>query len=152
MHLKVVRNVFTNEATIGDLYIDGKFFCHTLENPDRGLHQNNSLLKIKAYNLFKPTAIPLGIYKVDVNMRASFGKLLPQILNVKGFDPVTLQRGSFVNSLKGLILIGYKQGKNSLFNCNTIESDLIDLLLNEEDITLEITKNDIIYNQFKSTK
>ena len=33
--------------TIGKLYIDGKYFCDTIEDKDRGLTQNMPLSEIK---------------------------------------------------------------------------------------------------------
>ena len=53
--------------TIGKLYIDGKYFCDTLEDKDRGLLQSmteNEILKIKVKD---QTAIPTGKYKIDMN-------------------------------------------------------------------------------------
>ena len=148
MHLKLIRNTFTKDTTIGDLYIDGKFFCYTLESPDKGLKQNDSSFKIKLTNLFKPSAIPIGVYKVDLNMKVEFGRLLPEIQNVKGYKLVAIKKGSFISHTTGCISIGYKKGNDALFNSISIEQDLIDLLLNEDDITLEITNEDIIVNEF----
>ncbi len=151
MHLKLIRNTFTKETTIGDLYIDGKFFCHTLESRNKNLNQNDSLFKIKFANLFKSCAIPTGIYKIDLNVKINFGKLLPQILNVKGYKSVVIHRCCFISPPKGSISVGYKAGNNSLFISKTIEQDLIDLLLNDDIITLEITNEDTILNEFNKS-
>jgi hypothetical protein len=37
MELKIIRNKTNNEYTEGKLYIDGAYFCDTLEDKDRGL-------------------------------------------------------------------------------------------------------------------
>jgi hypothetical protein len=48
MKLKLVRELFTPTETMGSLFIDGKFFCYTLEDKDRGLNKTDSLESIKA--------------------------------------------------------------------------------------------------------
>lgn len=148
MHLKLIRNIFTKETTIGDLYIDGKFFCHTLESVNKNLNQNDSLFKIKFANLFKPAAIPTGIYKIDINLKNNSSKLLPEILNVKGEKSVIIHKYCFISPPKKSISIGYKIAHDSLFTSKTIEQDLVDLLLNDEVVTLEITTEDTILNEF----
>ena len=48
MRIVVKRTSKMNDYTIGNLYIDGQFFCNTLEDTDRGLSDSQSLLYIKA--------------------------------------------------------------------------------------------------------
>jgi hypothetical protein len=40
MEITVKRKFKGNNYTIGSLYIDGKYFCDTLEDIDRGLTDN----------------------------------------------------------------------------------------------------------------
>ena len=47
MKITVERTFRGPKYTIGHLYIDGKYFCDTLEDPDRGLTQEMSLQEIK---------------------------------------------------------------------------------------------------------
>ncbi len=46
MNLLLLRNVFTDKSTIGDLLVDGNFFCYTLEDvvrkPDEKIPGRNS--------------------------------------------------------------------------------------------------------------
>ena len=46
MRLVLLRNVFTDKSTIGDLLIDGNFFCYTLEDvvrlPNQKIYGKNS--------------------------------------------------------------------------------------------------------------
>lgn len=69
MQLKIVRDVLAVEETLGQLLIDGKFYCFTLEHPSRPK---------KVQGL---TAIPLGDYTVQVTFSDHFSKNLPLVYN-----------------------------------------------------------------------
>ena len=140
MKLKVVREVKTEVSTIGSLFINGEFFCYTLEDKDRGLKQSDSLLYINTKKIFGLTAIPLGFYKLIVNQSPKFKRMLPRILDVKGYDGVLMHRGNSAEHTLGCILIGYKKGVNSIFESTKAETDLVNRLLlhNQEVHTIEI--------------
>jgi hypothetical protein len=140
MKLKVVRETKTDISTIGSLFINDVFFCYTLEDKDRGLKQSDSLLFIQAKKIFGLTAIPSGFYKLTVNQSPKFKRMLPRILEIKGFDGVLLHRGNTADHSLGCILIGYKKGHNSIFESTKAETDLVNRLLlhNNEVHTIEI--------------
>ena len=140
MKLKVVRETKNDVCTIGSLFINDVFFCYTLEDKDRGLKQSDSLLFIQAKKIFGLTAIPSGFYKLTVNQSPKFKRMLPRILDIKGFDGVLLHRGNSANDSLGCILIGYKKGENSIFESTKAETDLVNRLLlhNNEVHTIEI--------------
>lgn len=64
MNLKIKRIAKQKEYTIGKLYINGKYFCDTLEDTDRGLTSAMNIMKIKTIKVFGKTAIPTGVYDV----------------------------------------------------------------------------------------
>jgi hypothetical protein len=140
MKLKVVRETKNDVCTIGSLFINDVFFCYTLEDKDRGLKQSDSLLFIQAKKIFGLTAIPSGFYKLTVNQSPKFKRMLPRILDIKGFDGVLLHRGNSANDSLGCILLGYKKGHNSIFESTKAEKDLVNRLLlhNNEVHTIEI--------------
>ena len=140
MKLKVVRENKNDVCTIGSLFINDVFFCYTLEDKDRGLKQSDSLLFIQAKKIFGLTAIPSGFYKLTVNQSPKFKRMLPRILEIKGFDGVLLHRGNTADHSLGCILIGYKKGHNSIFESTKAEIDLVNRLLlhNQEVHTIEI--------------
>ena len=41
MELKLIRKEFTDRSTIGELYVNGKFECFTLEDKDRKLESGS---------------------------------------------------------------------------------------------------------------
>lgn len=140
MKLKVIREVKTEVSTIGSLFINGEFFCYTLEDKDRGLKQSDSLLFINTKKIFGLTAIPSGFYKLIVNQSSKFKRMLPRILDIKGFDGVLMHRGNSADHSLGCILVGYKKGENSIFESTKAETDLVNRLLlhNQEVHTIEI--------------
>jgi hypothetical protein len=140
MKIKVVREVFTDKSTIGSLYLNDKFFCYTLEDKDRGLDQSQSLIIIQAKKLFGITAIPYGKYPLIVNKSPKFGRLLPRLQGIKGFDGVLIHRGNSAEHSHGCILVGYKKGTDCIMESTKAEADLITILQRESTHTIEIVK------------
>ena len=133
MKLKVVRETKNDICTIGSLFINDVFFCYTLEDKDRGLKQTDTLLFIQAKKIFGVTAIPLGNYELIVNLSPKFKRMLPRILNIKGFDGVLMHRGNSADHSLGCILVGYQKGDNAIFDSTKAENDLVNLLLLHKD-------------------
>ena len=140
MKIKVVREVFTDKSTIGSLYLNDVFFCYTLEDKDRGLDQSQSLIMIQAKKLFGITAIPYGKYPLIVNKSPKFGRLLPRLQGIKGFDGVLIHRGNSAEHSHGCILVGYKKGTDCIMESTKAEADLITILQKESTHTIEIVK------------
>ena len=120
MELKIKRKAFEKEYTIGDLYIDGKFFSSTIEDCDRGLTQDMPLEEIKAKKIYGKTAIPTGTYEIDMNTISPkfqarswakpYGGKLPRLLNVPGYEGILIH--PFNSAAESLGCIGV--GKNSI--------------------------------------
>lgn len=140
MKIKVVRQVFTDKSTIGSLYVNDVFFCYTLEDKDRGLDQSQSVFTIQAKKLFGITAIPYGKYPLIVNKSPKFGRLLPRLQGIKGFDGVLIHRGNSAEHSHGCILVGYKKGTDCIMESTKAEADLITILQRESTHTIEIVK------------
>ena len=70
MELLLKRIARRETYTIGKLYIDGEYFCDTLEDTDRGLRQDMSLPVIRAKKRAGVTAIPTGRYKVTLKVQS----------------------------------------------------------------------------------
>ena len=65
MLIKLIRNQPQGKALFGQLYVDGEYFCDTLENTDY--------------------AIPAGFYRLDVTFSPRWQVLLPILYGVLGF-------------------------------------------------------------------
>ena len=72
MELKVIRKYFTDKSTIGELCVNGEFFCFTLEDVDRGLYNSQPVSEIKAKKQFGITAIPYGKYDLAMTYSNRF--------------------------------------------------------------------------------
>lgn len=106
MELKIQRVEKDNKATIGGLFIDGEFFCSTLEDVDRGLTSVDTLAKIKEIKVQNQTAIPSGRYEVIIDMSTRFKKLMPHIINVPGFEGIRIHPGNSDVDTDGCIILG----------------------------------------------
>ena len=105
MKILVDRKWKKETYTIGNLYINGKLFCNTLEDRDRGLKKTDSLSVIKSKKVYGETAIPTGKYGVAMNITSpkySAVKwywnlckgMMPRLLNVPGFEGILIHPGN----------------------------------------------------------
>ena len=98
MKLRLVRQSLEN-VTLGDLYIDGVWQCHTLEDVDRRLEEGCA--KIRGQ-----TAIPLGLYRVTIDFSQRFQRPMLHVLDVCGFDGIRVHAGNGTCDTEGCILVG----------------------------------------------
>lgn len=106
MEIVVWRKYRKQGYTIGRMYIDGKFFCNTLEDTDRGLAQYMSVSEIMSAKLYGETAIPVGDYKISRTYSPRFRRLVPQVMNVKGFAGVRIHAGNTAADTEGCLILG----------------------------------------------
>lgn len=143
MNITVKRIAKRGSYTIGKMYIDGEYFCDTLEDTDRGLLQSMDLNEIKSKKIPGQTAIPTGTYKVIVNQSPKFKRNLPRLLAVPGFEGVLIHRGNTNKDTAGCILIGENKEVGKVINSTRYEMRLVNKLLyiqsNKENITITIS-------------
>lgn len=116
MELKVKRKAFEKDYTIGNLYIDGKFFSNTIEDFDRGLTQDMPLEEIKAKKVYGKTAIPKGTYEIDMNTVSPkfkdrswakpYGGKIPRLVNVPCYEGVLVHVANQASELAGCLAVG----------------------------------------------
>jgi len=157
MKLKVERKWRKSLYTIGNLYIDGKFFCNTLEDPDRGLTSNMPLDQIKSIKVKGDTCIPYGVYSVSLDIvspkysntkkypYASIAKgKMPRVMEVPGFDGILIHAGNTQKDTEGCLLVGENKVKGRVINSQITWQKLYTKLLaakvKKEPITIEYTK------------
>lgn len=121
MELKLKRKALEPEYTIGDLFINGEFFCNTLEDTYRDLSKEK---KIPG-----KTAIPYGKYEVILNYSPRFKKELPRLLNVSHFDGVLIHGGNTPEDTEGCILVGENAIKGKVINSTSYKKKLIDMFI-----------------------
>lgn len=138
MNLKIKRLYYKEEYTIGKLYIDGIYFCDTLEDKDRGLTDKDNISTIKAKKVFGQTAIPKGNYKVIMSYSPRFQRVLPLLLNVKGFEGIRIHSGNTAKDTNGCILVGKNDVKGMVTNSKDTLNNLLSLLQGKKDIAITI--------------
>lgn len=116
MELLLKRIARRDSYTIGKLYIDGSYFCDTIEDKDRGLQQQLPLSVNVAKKKKGVTAIPVGRYRVTLAVKsqrfsqkkqyAACNGYLPRLVNVPAFDGVLIHIGNTANDTEGCILVG----------------------------------------------
>ena len=128
MKLVLHRRFSGSDYTIGSLYIDGVYFCDTLEDVDRGLTQEMSEDEIRRIKIAHETAIPTGIYKLILNMSPAKKRILPRLPDVPGFSGILIHRGNTKHDSSGCILVGENKVKGKVINSTLYEKRLIEIL------------------------
>ncbi len=92
--------------TIGKLYINGEYFCDTIEDTDRGLTQTMTDAQIKSKKVYGQTAIPTGTYRVIISYSNKFKRQMPLLLNVPGFLGIRIHSGNTEKDTEGCLIVG----------------------------------------------
>lgn len=144
MKLDLKRFRYTKDTTIGKLYIDGEYFCYTLEDTVRGWG-----IKVREH-----TAIPVtsdNPYKIKITFSGKFKRDMPVIYTEKNgyelirngisFKGIRFHGGNDHLDGWGCPLIGYKfDGNDKIWR--SAESTLTEKIRESETVVLYI-KNEL---------
>ena len=114
INLLLIRNTFSNNSTIGELFINGERICDTLENPFINNERNIS-------------CIPEGEYKVRLRLpRESATREYLHLLvkDVPNRDWILFHRGNTSKDTSGCILVGLNTKQDVVYN-STLAMDLL---------------------------
>ena len=136
--LRLERLYKGSKYTIGKLYINDEYFCDTIEDIDRGLKSSMSVEYIKKKKVYAETAIPTGTYKIEMTYSNKFKRILPLLVDVKGFSGIRIHRGNTEKDSSGCIVIGENKVKGRVINSTPYEVVLVKRLLDEDDIEITI--------------
>ena len=117
INLLLIRDTFSKESTIGELFINGERICDTLENPWQDNQRNIS-------------CIPEGEYLVRLRLpreSASRDYLHLLVQEVPNRDWILFHRGNTAKDTSGCILVGL--GSQQDFVSNSVLA--MDLLIKE---------------------
>lgn len=134
MELTLNRIFLGSSATIGELLINDKHLCDTLE--DR--------VRPEGEKVYGKTAIPEGTYEVKLTHSPRFKKILPEILNVPNFSGIRIHTGNSSKDTEGCILVGTWDGeKEDWVGSSKIAFDELMTLLeeatnNKEKVTITV--------------
>ena len=133
MEIQVKRKIFTNKSTIGELSINGKFFCYTLEDKDRYLETGTQ-------KVYGETAIPRGTYNVVLSYSHRFKKYLPELQNVPQFAGIRMHTGNKPEDTEGCLLVGRIKAKDMVLDsCNEFKEFMAELKKVEKKEKINIT-------------
>ncbi len=131
INLELRRIFYAPTYTIGKLYVNGQYWCDTLEDRCRDDNKNGKFDNGEAKIMHK-TAILQGTYDVIVNMSPRFKRMLPRLLNVPNFDGILIHNGTDENSTSGCIIVGENKVKGKVINSTFWMNKLTDYLLDEQ--------------------
>ena len=120
INLLLIRDTFTEESTIGELFINGERICDTLENP--WLDNQRTI-----------SCIPEGEYSVRLRTAresATRDYLHLLIQDVPNRDFILVHRGNFPSQTKGCVLVGLGTQQNVVNNSRLAMDLLIKEILN----------------------
>lgn len=129
MNLRLLRKTFTENSTIGELSVNGKFECFTLED------------KVRAVKIHGKTAIPTGIYEITITFSDRFKKALPLLLNVPNFAGIRIHSGNTAADTEGCILVGTTKSPDKIGNSRVAFKALfgkIESALKKEKVFIEV--------------
>jgi hypothetical protein len=99
LKLKLTRKWLTENSTIGELTVDGKFECFIIED-----NYPTPYKKIPG-----KTAIPAGRYQVIVNLSNRFKVDMPLVCNVPEYQGIRIHPGNTSADTEGCLLPGRRR-------------------------------------------
>lgn len=96
------REPTKNDATFGQLYVDGYAICRTLEDTVREVPG----VPVIEWKVPKQTAIPSGRYRLSFEDSPHFGPNTITINDVPGFELIRMHGGNKVTDTEGCVLVG----------------------------------------------
>jgi len=96
---KLIRKIFLENVTGGELFLGDLFLCYTLEDTDRKLEEGGVKIPGK-------TAIPRGVYDLVLDYSIRFKRILPHLLDVEDFEGIRIHAGNTEADTEGCVLLG----------------------------------------------
>jgi len=102
LDIEIRRETYTGKSTTGRLFLNGQFECYTLEDCARP----------EGVKVAGATCIPAGSYALTINHSSRFQRLMPQLLEVLGFESIRIHPGNTDADTEGCILVGLTRAEN----------------------------------------
>lgn len=138
MRITLTRIDRDNDATIGQLEIDGEFVCYTCED----------VVRPDGIKIPGKTAIPAGTYPVQITWSPRFQQDMPLLVGVPNFSGVRIHPGNTALDSEGCILPGMERSGDTVLRSKqaylTIFREIKEALDAHEDVIIEII------NQFET--
>ena len=138
MRIELVRIAFKSTYTIGKLYVDGKYFSDVLEDKDRGLDSSMSESEILKKKVNGQTAIPTGHYVVNITYSPKYKRMMPLLLDVKGFSGIRIHSGNTAKDTEGCLIVGKNKKVGMVLESRDTYQRLFKMMQGQEEITIDI--------------
>ena len=140
MRIEIVRIAFKNTYTIGKLYVDGKYFSDVLEDVDRGLDSSMTESEILKKKVKGQTAIPTGHYVINITYSPKYKRMMPLLLDVKGFSGIRIHSGNSSKDTEGCLLVGKNKKVGMVLESRDTYQRLFKMMEGQKEITIDITR------------
>ena len=140
MRIELVRIAFKETYTIGKLYVDGKYFSDVLEDVDRGLDSSMTESEILKKKVKGQTAIPTGHYAINITYSPKYKRIMPLLLDVKGFSGIRIHSGNSSKDTEGCLLVGKNKKVGMVLESRDTYQRLFKMMEGQKDITIDITR------------
>lgn len=125
MQILIQRKWPRDRYIIGKLFVDGAFFCHTLEPPRSAAHP----------------CIPCGTYPVVMYPSARFKGMRPLVCNVPHRSGILIHEGNYPSDTSGCILVGMNTKVGAVLSSRSTLAQLIDLISKADSVSLTIKES-----------
>ena len=143
MKLTLNRKFRGQTYTIGDLSINGNFFCNTIEDTVRELpaacpNTPNGHFCTCKEKIYARTAIPPGTYKITLQYSPKYKKKMPYLHDVHHFLGILIHSGNTETDSAGCIIVGNNTVRGKVLESLATFQNLYSILESEADITIQI--------------
>lgn len=132
MKLVLQRAPSSAHSTIGELSVDGRFECFTLED----------VIRATGVKVPGQTCIPAGRYDIQLTMSQRFSRVLPLLVGVPMFEGIRIHPGNTAADTEGCILVGWGKGADQITQSRDAFASLFSKLRGAEargeSITIEV--------------
>ena len=105
-----------------------EWFCNTMEPTARKLTSRMPQTVIRRHKIIGKTAIPTGRYRILITRSRQFGRWLPLLLNVKGFEGIRIHAGNKPEDTRGCILLGFNRRKGYVLDSTRCVLTLVKMM------------------------
>lgn len=107
--------------TLGQMFADDEKLGETLEDVDRRIEDGGE-------KVYGATAIPRGRYPLTLSRSQRFGRIMPEVRHVPGFDGIRIHAGNTDADTLGCPLLGRIRTHDGVADCSGPNRRLIALI------------------------
>lgn len=118
--LCVYRKQYEGEYTAGEVVFRGERIMFSLEDTVRAVGEKE----------YGRTAIPMGVYDMELTFSPKFKRLLPELFRVPDFSYIRIHSGFSAEDSHGCLLVGLKQASEGsrIYQSRKAERELVNLI------------------------